>query len=466
MKPKIFATPKLFRFRKVKTVFEYKELHNCEIFMSPLNKLNDPIEGKIHIVWEGDNVAWEGLIKNYGLCLFIALSSQQMGIDNEFVTKINPGNYHDEKSPYVKFVIKAYDDFFDTTEGKSLITILSNAKITEEYIELLFHTLIHKISLEIIIDVFNKQRLIDEDNYLAQNKFTVSSGDKQKIIQNFDKLIKTGNSAIVKDSLLETYKLMTETLTLINFEDENKNNMKFILLEFPVQYVRKLKDSIHHYYGVACFSETYENPVMWGVYANNHEGIVLIYDINVSEGIPKDFFIDTKEINSNTAIGYGEFHFNKVKYLNQKNEVNFFEHLSTFSNGSVKQMLTDSNKGHSKLYSTYYKDSREWFQNNRNIYIERMITKTSHWSHEKEWRLSLGGLHDRFGKEGISIKYNPKYLVGIVFGINTPIQDKRTIMEIIRLENNHERKNFGFFQARYNFELNNIEAVPIIDVIG
>jgi len=73
----------IYRFRPINSILSeedlkgenlnnkksYDELRAQEVYHSPLHLLNDPMEGYMDIVWQGDNVVWKNLIKHYVICL-------------------------------------------------------------------------------------------------------------------------------------------------------------------------------------------------------------------------------------------------------------------------------------------------------------------------------------------------------------------------------------------------------------
>jgi hypothetical protein len=54
--------------RSIEKLLGYNELENQEIYFSPLEDLNDPMEGFIDFVWKGDEILWENFLKHYVLC--------------------------------------------------------------------------------------------------------------------------------------------------------------------------------------------------------------------------------------------------------------------------------------------------------------------------------------------------------------------------------------------------------------
>src|SRR5258706_3435777 len=60
----------LYRFRPAGAVLDkYEELARQEIYFSPPEELNDPMEGYKDVFWLGDRIIWRNLLRHYLLCL-------------------------------------------------------------------------------------------------------------------------------------------------------------------------------------------------------------------------------------------------------------------------------------------------------------------------------------------------------------------------------------------------------------
>ena len=55
----------LYKFRNCENMLKYDELEEECLWFSNTSNLNDPGEGLINFFWQGDEVAWLGLFKNY-----------------------------------------------------------------------------------------------------------------------------------------------------------------------------------------------------------------------------------------------------------------------------------------------------------------------------------------------------------------------------------------------------------------
>ena len=76
-----------YRFRKLKHIFEYKELENLEIYFASNEELNDPMEAYKTVIFQGDSIMWHNLFKNYILCLsrFILANGVRGGVTDNVI---------------------------------------------------------------------------------------------------------------------------------------------------------------------------------------------------------------------------------------------------------------------------------------------------------------------------------------------------------------------------------------------
>ena len=56
----------MYRFRSVHSLLDgYQELEQQEIYFATAAELNDPMEGLREVYWQGDEIVWANLIRNY-----------------------------------------------------------------------------------------------------------------------------------------------------------------------------------------------------------------------------------------------------------------------------------------------------------------------------------------------------------------------------------------------------------------
>lgn len=61
-----------YRFRSADALLDkFHELENEEIYFSPANDLNDPLEGYMDVSFDGDEILWTIFFQNYIFCLFV-----------------------------------------------------------------------------------------------------------------------------------------------------------------------------------------------------------------------------------------------------------------------------------------------------------------------------------------------------------------------------------------------------------
>jgi hypothetical protein len=137
----------------------------------------------------------------------------------------------------------------------------------------------------------------------------------------------------------------------------------------------------HHYintlskkHGICCFSEKYNNHLMWSHYADNVKGVCLVFDWKAS-------------YNSNELVFTGQ----RVKYRNT-------------------------------LSKKFYDSSKYW------DITDIIYSKTNMWKYENEIR-ELCTFEANLANR--AVKFNPKVLVGIIFGANTSQNEKETLKNLI-----------------------------------
>ncbi|WP_312168276.1 DUF2971 domain-containing protein [Atlantibacter hermannii] len=150
--------------------------------------------------------------------------------------------------------------------------------------------------------------------------------------------------------------------------------------------------------GVLCLSRKFDSPLMWSHYANNHKGLCIEYDMeNVSEDMVK-------------KIIYGGSRELKVSLIDD-----WLRH------GELKSEITDV----------------------------CLLTKSSDWSYEVEWRM--------FGEVGVQDIYPT--LKSVIFGMHCK---QTTIASVIKTLSNKNRKIkfWKIYNEGVGFELKRTQLNP------
>ncbi len=96
---------------------------------------------------------------------------------------------------------------------------------------------------------------------------------------------------------------------------------------------KEMKDDINSKTGLICFSTSWENPLLWGHYAEKHTGIALGFDINDEFLLPVDYAEKPIEVNVDPQTGKPNrndlFNLVRTKFKDWKyeNEVRLFVEL-------------------------------------------------------------------------------------------------------------------------------------------
>ena len=129
-------------------------------------------------------------------------------------------------------------------------------------------------------------------------------------------------------------------------------------------------------------------------------------------------------------------------------ERNFFETFGRLTIHQISGWLTGSD-GISDSYNVF-SDEQKWRESYWGAYDAKTYRKLKAWEYEQEYRVTLANTLYTFSTpESRNLRYDPKVLKGIIFGINTTEFDKKQIMETL-LERSEELSDFAFYQAEYD----------------
>jgi hypothetical protein len=445
----------MYRIRPLKMILgeEFQELERQEIYFSPFDEQNDPLEGTIDMFWQGDIIVWENLLRHYLLCLsnkfLIAILSND---SSDFLKdKKIPIWMTTKDFPFTQ--IKEY--FFSKQEIIALLKFLSNRKILIRRNELLFHLRqINFIALNSIMSVY-----IENGLYENSKIFSFLQTHKTKIIEYISALENIEEAMIEKffkvdDSILE------QNVININYilKDFLNNKLLYLLLYFPKDYLLLIYELVYKKWYISCFMSSCNNASIWANYGENHKGVCLKFKAHNENNqlylpieCPIGFNLDGK------IIGTSKMLFEKIEYGNDIVQVDFFRSLLTIPKQTLyKEWYTNETGKRSvcadvleRLNIGEKEQSEYW-----NKLIKIATSKTTDWKEEKEYRLILTPMSIDFSnKKDRLFKYNFNDLDGLIFGIRTPIEDKIKIIEILERKcKEHCRKDFKLYQAGYDHE--------------
>lgn len=431
----------LYHYRSVESAL--KEIGEGTFHFAAKEELNDSIEGFVSVYWQGDKAAWEGLFRNYicslyqGLELYLVKCDENYIHHNSLVIDIHAF----DNVPLGNIWKSIGDQFIDNTIIQRLADIYGNSrlKVKEEELRLIFHY-IHNIAINICIQNNIDNKIIpEEEGERIIETFSFKNPPipyELKDVEQRDVITK-----IIEDFIEDIREFQYVN---IGIDDENflygkkdfegvpnarqRRNWLTLAVDFPKVYVDQLRDMIYPKSYIVCFSAKNNNSAMWGNYADNHRGVCLVYD-----------FDDESDCVNKPR---------PVCYEGELIERNFFETFGRLTKPQIKEWLKGKD-GISDCYKSF-SDENAWRNSYWEAYEAKTYRKLKVWDYEQEYRLSRTDTFNSLNTpESRNIKYNPKVLKGIIFGIRTPEYDKKCIMEKLA-KRRDELEGFKFWQAEYD----------------
>ena len=439
----------IYRFRSLDKIFKFKELQKQEIYFSPPEKLNDPLEGFQNTYWKGDRSQCESLLKDYLLCYKAAYALailDNVNITNkriltflkfeETLAKGNLGQVSQAKECFKKYFLKFFNEELSDKVNEKLFKFLSKDN-KEDLLKVFF--LMGQVRS--ILEFLSKGNKISENKLLicfniiqplCYSLMTKHYGDLAReshpdvfdqthedntFNEQFYNHIQQGKAAT--ENFLDNIK---EIKFIYDFRDSDKNdtNTRFLLYKFSSKYIEILKECTYFPFYIACFTKTPHNTSIWGNYADGHRGICLKFKMNPIQNGTKGLWLRNEHL---LKTDVAEFY--DIEYVPKFEQINFFD----------KEKILDAG-------------------------FKRAYTKTEEWAYEKESRLIIQSSPEfPFRDDGLSIQYRFPSLDGIIFGIRTPTECKIKIIKIIKdICEINRREDFNFYEAYYDMESGRIEC--------
>jgi hypothetical protein len=466
-----------YRFRST-VLGKHQELENQEIFFSTLESLNDPMEGFIDLFWSGDSIVWENLLRHYLLCLDRAciqfmLIGETEAIDLSSIPVLETDNDLPTQE-YRDLYKRICGAFLGIPAVREYVRGLSSRTRPIRRDELRFHLrILHYHALNAIFsaykdcgvttpggDAFREllQRVALRPEILgATNRL---EAHHPEVPDGSDRLFAVAAGVHLQQVLITKYN---------NPAGRANRNGDLIFDEFPDRYLKLLERMVYGDWYLACFSETCSNSSMWGHYANNHEGVCLKFAATPTAGQESSLALNTG-IRGSKANPKGEFihsfanhTFHKVNYQGTFPAIDFFRSLGRLRGIALGWWYSDGHGNNSSCAHDVHGDAAKWMEKYWGEFLASQSTKLEDWSYEKEYRLVLNELIVDFADPlKRKLKYRFSDLKGIIFGMNTPKEDKLAIIGVIQEKCRSEnREDFEFYQAYYAKHSGSIEAVPL-----
>ena len=450
----------LYHYRSIGSAL--KEIGEGTFHFASREELNDPIEGYVSVYWQGDKAAWEGLFRNYVCSLYRGIELYQLQGDEELLhhRTLAIDIHAFDEVPLGSIWKSIGNQFVVDSTIQRLADFYGNyrLKVTEEELRLILH-FIHKIAITICIQSSIDHRTMPEEEgkrlleiFSSEDpKFPFEIMEAELPDQEHRVTITKAAEHIIEDMReLQYVRFGFDDETFLHgerssdeqidrkrerTEAQQRRDWMMISVDFPKVYVDQLKDMIYPESFTVCFSTKSNDSAMWGNYATNHKGVCLVY------------------VFGNTVSLIGDHQTYQVKpqpvcYEGELIERNFFESFGRLTIPQIQGWLTGT-EGISDCYNVF-SDEQAWRDNYWAAYEAKTYRKLKAWEYEQEYRITLSNTFHSFNtKDSRNLKYDPKILKGIIFGINTSEYDKKRIMEKL-LEQSKELGEFTFYQAEYD----------------
>ncbi len=467
----------IYRYRSLEKDYVFEELENDYFYCSKLSKLNDPVENKFNLIFEGDEIDFRGLLKYYIFCLMETLCSIKIATNNDndeigygFINEIANGNIfyrfqyippmHKEIYQEILDIIlikKNYNEISKCLEDGSKIKQL---KLNDM---IFLFQMIEIDILQCIQYVLEKREsevlklgVIDSEKFKKLLNSTEMRDALVAIIKNLPKNEEWHDSLSIKLSnyMKPQYLFSDETNKTIRLKGDILLN-KFTELFFNNLYTICLGEKF-----VCCFSEDCENQLMWSHYANSDTGICFKY--KAKKANENQYLVNLRiansiscyknqngEIKTEKHYTTSECKITKMKYTEKLEEIDFFSNIMTMSIYDVKQFFYD--KKQNKYGEKVGKYSEENIKKYWNIVDIVALKKLKEWAYEKEYRFLQ---HWQFLIDN-KVYYDFPQLEGIILGEKISFENKRKIISIIREKcKKYNRKEFKIYQRKWSFDKN------------
>ncbi|MBP3127763.1 DUF2971 domain-containing protein [Thalassospira sp. ER-Se-21-Dark] len=467
-------TNTLYRFRPIEYIlssddlgyqkdpvkpYGFDELRKNQLYLSPMENLNDPMEGYKNLYWKGDKVIWNNFFKHYAMCLTACMCQATLHGPSYRVTR--------QDIPIHQSHRRSNDDIV-----KSVITSLASCEHVLGYIEAFAEAKrkIHKNELRFYLSTINMHitdfvrvafagldpSLTPIDASLSKKTLLSKSAISRFLSISETSAIEEKNAQIsVKEN---EFKLAT----MIKSEPWGQVGAN-ITYDFPSLYLDAIEDLLYPKALIACLSERFDNPSMWSHYSRNHSGICLQFTTD-GKTFPVNTIVGIGGTATNTKydVGLVNLTLHKVTYDQEYPETDFFNSLGQLPIPTLNSAwLYDDEGNRSSCLNQLTNDEGTWRQKYWEHHPSTVTKKLSDWEYESEFRaISTSGFNQDIVSKNTT--YNFDNLDGIIFGMQTKDDYKTKIIEIIKEKcDTANRSCFNFYQAYYNPKTNRVEKVKL-----
>jgi hypothetical protein len=470
--------PLIYRFRPLRRLLEDGELARQEIYFASPAELNDPMEGFRDLFWSGDRIAWENLFRHYLRCLNWAILVYRLGGDEQplgwsNIPVVGPWPSEPGSAKMESMLREINADFLGDSVVSRLIDFLDGRSIPVRRDELRgYMRSLHDFALAIV------SRRHELSGMCAESPTTGEMLSRaHPTLVNLDKMIGMLRcmSEDKQDQLTrELFGLfdqvaadMSLTMVLGLQGPSWSANRDFIIRSFGEEFVDQLDRLLYPEWRVACFLTDAQDSALWGTYGDSHRGACLIFKPN-QDG--RQASMPLTRVNGYGSGGTFRSRVNhqlhRVHYANRFPPVDFFRSIGNLSGPVLRSRWHADPEGRVSVCA--FESEDEWRKAYWKEFYPGATTKLIDWEREREFRLLLQGfLVDFSDVEQRKATYDFASLVGIVFGMKTPVAARLEIAKIATEKCRQAgRSDFKFYEARYSEVSGKIVHVELGLMVG
>lgn len=445
----------LYRFRPLARLFgkDYSpgELEKREIYFASPEQLNDPLEGYKDLVWKGDEVKWRNLYRHYSTCVIqhcvvYTLSGQTTDVYREILIH----NYPENLSPKLAAVVNSVnEELLETPEMKEYISAVSQTKRKIRAPELTIHLrVIHRYTLAIAFKHLVRANACDS---IHEKIFARNNVEYLDHLRALAQTLKEANDQEIFDEALQSVSLELDEARILTTQRGLPQQLFFLTIEFPDEFCKALESLTYPNWYTACFMSECTNSSLWGTYGENHKGVCLKFKIE-TDG-------DQESLELDAVVGFSlrgnvrgkvRHNFYPIDYERAFVEIDFFNSIGTLPVPVLNKYWLSEHNRNIEYIGPDLDD--EWRQGYWKNFIEAVTVKLREWRFENEYRLIVSPMvTDLTSSDDRKANYEFESLDGIIFGIKTSMEVKLEIIKTIEsMCISHDRKDFNFYQARYD----------------
>lgn len=469
---------KYYRFRSCGALLgEWKELETQTIFFAEPRSLNDPMEGYRDVIWNGDFVVWMNLFKNYLFCLEAVVSLYKLGgedleIKDEHIPVYS--GIDDLPTPiYKEIFLEMSREFTNHQIVIRMANELADRKYPVRREEIMLYlSQLQFIAFNIIDKIHNQHNLGQLFNHTAFNGLSrieeslikaLDDGLIRKVDEAVDN-VESGAGMI--EALMKARLNIEMELGLLRKVDGSliniTSNKDLVFLDFNRRYLLQLETLMFPSWYTACFMTECKDSAVWGHYGENHTGVCLIFESDENNG--NDSISLRKVIGiggEGEIMGFTPCELHSIDYTSGVGTIDFFSMLGRLPIPKLNSEWYTFN-GHRSYCSKQMNENREqWRDKYWASFISDITRKTQHWAYENESRIIISDdFNDHSDPKKRTLEYAFSSLKGIIFGINTKVEDKIKIIKIIKEKCKvNDVSDFKFYHAYYNTQTKSIDHV-------